>query len=470
MSAGPGPIHTVDIAGPDGPGGTGERGGKPVALKVVVVAGPDEGREVSLDATITIGSDPGCQLVLTDPAVSRKHVTLSVERSGVVVRDLGSRNGTFLASTKIKEVVLPTGAVLTVGQSAITVQPRWYVRELPPSPKRSFGELLGESLAMREIFAVLERVAPTDVTVLVEGESGTGKELVARSIHAASSRASKPYVVFDCGAVPAELAESELFGHKRGAFSGAVADRVGAFARADGGTLCLDELGELPLDLQPKLLRVLESGEIKPVGSDAPKKVDVRLVASTNRELHAEVRRGRFRADLMYRLEVVKLRLPPLRQRPEDVSALVAKLLEGQIAAGEPIGGENLRKLVGYGWPGNVRELRNTLARAVALATVPGKPPPRFADLVLNLGPASSAPSTIGAEYPGVSSPVTYKEAKEQVLYSFHRAFVTALLDRHKGNVRNAAEAAGLSRKHLYELIRRVEGEDARTRDDDDEA
>jgi transcriptional regulator with GAF, ATPase, and Fis domain len=397
-------------------------------------------------------------------------VTLAVERGGVVVRDLGSRNGTFLASAKIKEAVLPIGAVLTVGQSAITVQPRWYVRELPPSPKRSFGEVLGESLAMREIFAVLERVAPTDVTVLVEGESGTGKELVARSIHAASARASKPYVVFDCGAVPAELAESELFGHKRGAFSGAVSDRIGAFARADGGTLCLDELGELPIDLQPKLLRVLESGEIKPVGSDAPKKVDVRLVASTNRELHAEVRRGRFRADLMYRLEVVKLRLPPLRQRPEDVSALVAKLLEGQIAPGEAIGGENLRKLVGYGWPGNVRELRNTLARAVALATVPGKPPPRFAELVLNLGPESSAPSTIGAEYPGVSSPVAYKEAKEQVLQSFHRAFVTALLDRHKGNVRNAAEAAGLSRKHLYELVRRVEGEDARAGDDDDEA
>jgi transcriptional regulator with AAA-type ATPase domain len=310
LSAGPGPIHTVDIGGLEGPGGVdgSQPGGKPVALKVVVVAGPDEGREVSLDAgtgPITIGSDAACQLVLTDPSVSRKHVTLAVERGGVVVRDLGSRNGTFLASAKIKEAVLPIGAVLTVGQSAITVQPRWYVRELPPSPKRSFGEVLGESLAMREIFAVLERVAPTDVTVLVEGESGTGKELVARSIHAASARAAKPYVVFDCGAVPAELAESELFGHKRGAFSGAVSDRIGAFARADGGTLCLDELGELPIDLQPKLLRVLESGEIKPVGSDAPKKVDVRLVASTNRELHAEVRRGRVRADLLDRVEVV---------------------------------------------------------------------------------------------------------------------------------------------------------------------
>ena len=452
-----GPTHTVDFGGPVDDGGP----GKPVALKVVVVAGPEEGREVPLDTAVAIGSDETCDLVLTDRSVSRRHVTLTVERGGVVVRDLGSRNGTFLASAKIKEAELPVGAVLTVGQSAITIQPRWYVRELPPSAQRSFGEVLGESLPMREIFAILERVAPTEVTVLVEGESGTGKELVARSIHAASPRAAKPYVVFDCGAVPGELAESELFGHKRGAFSGAVSDRVGAFARADGGTLCLDELGELPLDLQPKLLRVLESGEIKPVGSDAPRKVDVRLVASTNRDLHAEVRRGRFRADLMYRLEVVKLRIPPLRQRPEDLAVLVAKLLDGQIAKGDAISGENLRKLVGYGWPGNVRELRNTLARAVALASVPGKSPPRFADLVLNLGPASTSPSTIGAEYPGVSSPVAYKEAKEQVLHSFNRAFVAALLDRHKGNVRLAAEGAGLSRKHLYELIRRVDGEAA---------
>jgi transcriptional regulator with GAF, ATPase, and Fis domain len=452
------PSFTVEVEGLGGPGkGT---AGKPVALKVVVVGGPDEGRELPLDTSVMIGTDQSCDLVLTDRSVSRKHLTLTVDRGGVVVRDLGSRNGTFLASARINEAELRVGAVLSAGQSAMTIQPRWYVRELPPSANRRFGEVLGESLAMREIFAILERVAPTDVTVLVEGESGTGKELVARSIHAASPRASMPYVVFDCGAVPGELADSELFGHKRGAFSGAVSDRIGAFAQADGGTLCLDELGELPIDLQPKLLRVLESGEFKPVGSDTPRKVDVRVVASTNRELHAEVRRGRFRADLMYRLEVVKLRLPPLRQRPEDVAVLVAKLLEGQIAKDDSVGGENLRKLVGYGWPGNVRELRNTLARAVALASVPGKPPPRFADLVLNLGPASTAPSTIGAEWPGVSSPVAYKEAKDAVLHIFHRAYVTALLDRHNGSVREASDAAGLSRKHLYELMRRVDGDD----------
>jgi transcriptional regulator with GAF, ATPase, and Fis domain len=450
-------IHTVDV-------GRERDAARPPSLKVVVVAGPEEGQEYALDRTVTIGADPACDLVLTDRAVSRKHLSLSPEKGGVVARDLGSRNGTFLSGARIVEAELPVGAVVTVGQSALAVQPRWYVREVPPSPNTSFGELLGQSLVMRDLFAILERVAGTDVTLLVEGESGTGKELVARSLHKASLRADKPYVVFDCSAVPGELAESELFGHKRGAFSGAVSDRAGAFLQADGGTICLDELGELPPELQPKLLRVLETGEVKPVGSDAVKKVDVRVVAATNRDLYAEARRGTFRSDLFYRLEVVKVRMPPLRQRPDDLPLLVAKLLEGKIAPGDPVAGENLKKLVAYGWPGNVRELRNTLQRAVTLARS-GKTLPRFSDLVFNLGPASSAPSTIGFEYPGVSSPVEYKEAKEQVLLSFHRAYVTALLDRHHGNVQRAAAAAGLSRKHLYELLKRVEGEGAEAPD-----
>ncbi|MGE5181408.1 MAG: sigma 54-interacting transcriptional regulator, partial [Acidobacteriota bacterium] len=301
------PLRTLDV------GAT--RSGAPtrVPLKVVVVGGPEEGLEVPLDGAIVVGTDPSCELVLTDRAVSRKHCTLEVERARVVLRDLNSRNGTTVAGTRVRDAELAVGSVVTLGQSALVLQPRWYVREVAPSSHERFGEVLGSSLAMREIFAVLERVAPTDATVLVEGESGCGKELVARSLHAASARARGPYVVFDCGAVPAELAESELFGHKRGAFSGAVSDRTGMFVQADGGTLCLDEIGELPLDLQPKLLRVLETGEVKAVGADTMKKVDVRVVAATNRDLHAEARRGRFRTDLYYRLDVVKVRIPPLR-------------------------------------------------------------------------------------------------------------------------------------------------------------
>jgi DNA-binding NtrC family response regulator len=347
--------------------------------------------------------------------------------------------------------------VLGVGKSQIAVFSRWFTREVSPSSRRTFGELLGESVAMREIFAILERVAPTDVTVLVEGESGTGKELIARSIHTASPRARGPYVVFDCGSVPADLAESELFGHKRGAFSGAVGDRQGAFQRASGGTLCLDELGELPLELQPKLLRVLETQEVRPVGEDAPRKVDVRVIASTNRDLHAEAQRGRFRRDLLYRLEVVRVRMPPLRSRPEDVPMLAQHLLREDLPEGDRVQGENLAKLTAYSWPGNVRELRNVLKRAVTLARAPGAAPVPFERLVLNLGPASAMPVTLGGELPGIASPMPYKEAKALLIDNFDRAYVSTLLERHDGNVQRAAEAAGLSRKHLYDLIKKVE-------------
>jgi DNA-binding NtrC family response regulator len=444
--------HTVEARSPESarPSGLG--------AKLVVVEGPDEGLEAPIDAATLVGNDDACHLVLHDPAVSRKHASFAPSPGGFRVKDLGSRNGTLLGGARIVEAELPLGALLRLGNTVLAIQPRWYVREVSPARERRFGELIGESTAMRTVFAILQRVAPTDLTVLVEGESGTGKELVARSIHQASPRASAPYVVFHCGAVPGELAESELFGHVRGAFSGAVADRMGAFQRADGGTLCLDEIGELPPDLQPKLLRVLESGEVRAVGDDVTRRPDVRVVAATNRDLRAETRRGRFRSDLLYRLEVVSVRLPPLRQRPEDVPLLVAHLLAGKLPEGDEVGGATLAKLVAYGWPGNVRELRNVLLRAVALATKPGGPPPRFADLPINLGPAPSAPLTIGVSYPGVACPMPYKDAKAQLNDSFDRAYLEALLARHGGNVSRAAAEADVSRKHLYEMMRRSFG------------
>jgi DNA-binding NtrC family response regulator len=451
MADGP---HLTQEAGDWGPAAQ-------VAAKVVVMSGPDEGNEVPLSGALVVGTGDTAGLRLTDPSVSRQHARLAASGGRVVVEDLGSKNGTTFGGARVERATVPMGALIGVGKTQLTVVPRWHVREVPPSPATTYGELFGASVAMREIFAVLERVAPTDVSVLVEGESGTGKELVARSIHAGSARAKAEYVVFDCGAVPAELAESELFGHKRGAFSGAIADRAGAFARADGGTLCLDELGELPLDLQPKLLRVLETGEIKPVGADAPITVDVRVVASTNRDLRAEVRRGRFREDLVYRLDVVKLRLPPLRQRPDDVPGLVERLLAGKLPPGDRIEGDGLARLQAYGWPGNVRELRNVLTRAVALARRPGEPPAPFAKLVFNLGPAAEGPATLGASYPGVDAPLPFKEAKAQLLDSFERAYVAALLSRHGDNLSKAAQAAGISRTFLYELIKKTTGEDS---------
>ncbi|MBI2897441.1 MAG: sigma 54-dependent Fis family transcriptional regulator [Deltaproteobacteria bacterium] len=445
--------HTLDQDGPLRP-----ESSPPVAAKLVVVEGPDEGLETPLDGSVVVGTDPSCGLVLRDAAVSRRHVAFERAGAGIVVRDLGSKNGTFLGGARLHEAQLPLGAVVSLGKSAVAIQSRWHVREVPPSPRSRFGELIGRSVAMREVFAVLERVAPADVTVLVEGESGTGKELVARSIHEASGRAGKPYVAFDCGSIPTELAESELFGHRKGAFSGAVSDRAGAFQRADGGTIFLDEIGELPLELQPKLLRVLEAGEVRPVGEDVPRRVDVRVVAATNRDLDAEARRGRFRTDLYYRLAVVRLRMPPLRQRPDDVPDIVLHLLRGRLPDGDTPSGPNLAKLVAYGWPGNVRELRNVLQRAVTLATQAGGPPAPFSSLVFNLGPAAERPVAIGIDYPGISTPLPYKEAKAQLLAGFERAYVEALLERNEGNVRRAAAAAGLSRKHLYDLMRRVLG------------
>jgi transcriptional regulator with GAF, ATPase, and Fis domain len=435
-------------------------GARSVDAKLVVVGGPDEGHEVPLGVVTEVGTDPSCELTLTDSSVSRKHAQFTQQHGAIRVKDLGSRNGTLLGGARIVEADLPLGSVLTLGRTQVAVHPRWRVREVPPSTAKEFGRLFGESLAMREVFAMLERVAATDVTVLVEGESGTGKELVAQSIHSASARAGQPYVVFDCGAVPAELAESELFGHKKGAFSGAVADRPGAFQRANGGTICLDEIGELPLDLQPKLLRVLEAGQIKPVGEDTHRAVDVRVIAATNRDLFAEARKGRFRSDLLYRLEVVRIRLPPLRQRPEDVPGLVALLLEGKLPEGDRIEGDNLDRLLGYGFPGNVRELKNALSRAIALSRRPDEPLVPFDRLVFNLGPASHSPASIGAEYPGVAAPVPYKEARAQLMDSFDRAYVGALLARHKNNVSRAAAAAGVSRTFLYELIKRTTGEE----------
>ena len=426
------------------------------AIKLVVLGGLSDGLERPLATALRIGADPRNDLCLQDRGISRMHAEFRLQDGRAWVRDLGSRNGTLLNGVRVAEAELQLGSVVLLGETPVAVYPRWRVREVDPSSQQSFGDLYGTSLAMREVFAILERVADSNATVLVEGESGTGKELVARSLHQRSARARKPYVVFDCTTVTKELAESELFGHKRGAFSGAIADRDGAFRQADGGTIFLDELGELPLDLQPKLLRVLESGEARRLG-DVQSKVDVRVVAATHRDLQAEVRRGRFRSDLLYRLNVVRVQIPPLRARPEDIAVITERLLEGQLATGSRVEGRNLERLMSYSWPGNVRELRNVLARALALA-------PRregqvfFEDLVLNLATDSASPTTLGYCFPGVDTELPYKEAKQRLLSQFDDEYVQALMRRHAKNVTRAAEAAGLSRKHVYALLRKVDG------------
>lgn len=425
-----------------------------VGMKAVVLEGPDAGLERRLTGTLTVGTDPKCELVLHDPTVSRRHFMMAALAGRVGLRDLGSTNGTWVAGQRAVEVQLAPGTVIRAGSTLIAAHPAWYVRELPLSPHRQFGRLFGKSALMREAFAILERVAPSDVTVLIEGESGTGKELAARSIHEASPRHQKPYVVFDCAQTKPDLIESELFGHKRGAFTGAVTERRGVFQQANGGSLFIDEIGELPMSVQATLLRTLETGEVKPVGADQSVVVDARVIAATNRDLKAEVERGNFRSDLFYRLEVVKLRLPPLRKRPEDIAGIIEMLLAGRIDPDSPIAGSNLQRCLSHSWPGNVRELRNALERAVALAPRDGDRLPKFDELVVSVGQRSERPSTL--QFPGLEPLLPYKDAKQRLLEDFERAYVKQLLLLHGGQISAAAEAAGLSRKHVYELLRRT--------------
>ncbi|HVV82831.1 MAG TPA: sigma 54-interacting transcriptional regulator, partial [Kofleriaceae bacterium] len=325
---------------------------------------------------IRIGSMEDNDVVIDDDTVSRYHCKVVQEDTGYVLVDLRSTNGTFINKVRIREAYLKPGCTLGVGQTQLRFNAR--EEEVPVVPSRAdrLGSLIGGNARMREIYTILERIAPTATTVVIEGETGTGKEVVAQTIHGLSPRRNRELVVFDCGAVPPNLIESELFGHEKGSFTGAVMTRQGLFELADGGTLFLDELGELPLDLQPKLLRALEQREVRRVGGQRASKVDVRIIAATNRNLEEEVRAGRFRQDLFYRLSVVRLRLPALRERADDVPLLVHHVLKtapyNHGADGQPrvrtVAPDAMAALQAYPWPGNVRELVNVMERAVSFA------------------------------------------------------------------------------------------------------
>jgi DNA-binding NtrC family response regulator len=293
------------------------------AAELRVVAGPDRGTKVALGTdSLRIGSAADVELVLHDPTVSGRHAEIQIGARGYVVRDLGSKNGVLLGNLRVERAPLADGQRLRLGETVLVVRALGRAHALPLARPGRFGNLVAASVKMRAVVATLARLAESDLTVLLEGETGTGKEVAAQALHASGKRAGGPFVVFDCGAVPAGLVASELFGHEKGAFSGAHARRDGLFAEADGGTLFLDEIGELPLELQPVLLRALETRATRRVGSVHEERHDVRLVAATNRNLAEEVRAGRFRQDLFYRLGGARVRLPPLRERLEDVREL----------------------------------------------------------------------------------------------------------------------------------------------------
>jgi DNA-binding NtrC family response regulator len=404
----------------------------------------DSPRAVALGARpVTVGAHASCDLVLDDPQVSRKHAELSVVPEGIRVKDLGSTNGTWWQNSKVTELVVPPGASVRFGDTNVRIAAQ-DAPSLPPSERDHFGAMAGTSVAMRELFAVLELASPSDATVLIEGESGTGKELAARAIHDASARAKGPFVVVDCSAIAESLVDSHLFGHVRGAFTGAERDRAGAFVEASGGTLLLDELGELPLAAQAKLLRVLEAQTVQPVGADRPVKVDTRVIASTHRDLARMVANQEFRFDLFYRLAVVHVSLPPLRERLEDLPHLLATFYQRRGSAPGPLDGPNLDTLRRHAWPGNVRELRNVLERAWALS-----PGATFRDLRLWLQPAQSP--TAGGELVDTSLP--FKDAKERWNDAFERRYVASVFADRGHNVTHAADHAGLSRRHFRELL-----------------
>ncbi len=413
----------------------------------VVTEGPDAGREAVVTTTpLAVGAGAECALLLSDSLISRRHLELSLCADGIRVSDLGSKNGTFHQSVRISEATLPFGATLRLGHTTLHFIERQRPR-MSPSDRKRFGGMVGDSRALREVFAILELASPTDATVVLQGESGTGKEVAARAIHDHSQRAHGPLVVLDCSAAKEQLIESDLFGHIKGAFTGAVSNRPGAFVQAAGGTLFLDEIGELPLAAQARLLRALEERTVQPLGSDKSVTVDVRIVAATHRDLAAMVAAGTFRFDLYHRLAVVHVYLPPLRERPGDIEALIRHFYEGRGAAAGDIQGEGLQQLKAYPWPGNVRELRNVLERAWVLS---GTTAPRFTDLRLWL---TEAPTKTNE--PALDTHLPYKEAKEHWLSLFEERYAAAVFELHQKNLTHAALHAGIARRHFRRLLRK---------------
>lgn len=411
---------------------------------------------------VRIGSRGDNDVVLRDSTVSRTHAEIVRGHDGTVLRDLASTNGTFVGAVRVKEVYLAPETRFRVGTTELVYTPDDTVLDVVPSQADRFEGLVGRSLAMREVFGVLERVAPTDLTVLVSGETGTGKELVSRALHTRSARRSRPFVVFDCGAAQETLVESELFGHERGAFTGAVAQREGLFELADGGTIFIDEIGELPLELQPKLLRVLEQREVRRVGSSRVRHVDVRVVAATNRNLREEVSAGRFREDLYYRLAVVELRLPPLRERREDLPLLVDHLL-ARAEHNRGVSGlspEVWSLFQEYHWPGNVRELANVIERALPFCDGPTITLRTLPEALRATRPIPGGSTTAATRVPSLptaesSSGLPLKEAKDQLIEAFEKQYLMDLIERHDGNVSRAARTAGMDRKSITRLLKK---------------
>jgi transcriptional regulator with GAF, ATPase, and Fis domain len=414
-------------------------------VRFAVTRGPDTGLTVETAGTpVRVGTAADNDLVLTDDTVSRRHAEFEPTPLGMRVRDVESTNGIVIGGIRVRDAFIPGDFQVALGETWISAQWLGETVDREQVATDRFGDVLGRSARMRELFADLERIAGTDVTLLIEGETGTGKDLIAESLHAASRRANGPFVVFDCGAAAPTVIESELFGHERGAFTGAHGTHVGVFEQADGGTLFLDEIGELPLDLQPKLLRVIEKLEVRRIGGRQTIGVDVRIVAATNRNLRAAIQRREFRQDLYFRLAAAHVSVPPLRDRMDDLELLVEHFLSLQDPPGNiaDVPAHVWEMFNAHRWPGNVRELRNAVQR---LAVTPDRP----------LHDAAGSVSSPIASWSRGDAAVPLRVARRQAGDDFERAYLEHVLAKTGGNVTRAAALAEVSRQMMQKLMRK---------------
>jgi DNA-binding NtrC family response regulator len=424
-----------------------------------VAEGPDAGARFDLDpnhpSRILVGKSEACDVRLSDPSVSRRHLALEVRGRRLHVSDLGSTNGTVADGIALLEGYLTGGELLRIGSTALRVERGEAATRAPLAPATGFGRLLGASEAMRRLYPMCQRLAESTVPLVIEGETGTGKEQLAEAIHEQGPRAAEPFVIFDCTAVAANIIESELFGHVRGAFTGAVADRRGVFARAHGGTLLIDEIGDLPLELQPKLLRAIERRQVTRVGGDLPEVVDVRLVVATRRNLDREVQLGRFRDDLFHRLAVARVELPPLRVRRGDVTLLARHFWQGLGGNLRDLPQDVVRRWEDDEWPGNVRQLRNAVQRMYALGDFP-----EVASASAPEGSRAPRDSSEHGDWLGalLALDLSFGEMRDRVLLVAEERYLARLLEAHGGDTARAAAAAGMSRRTLQRIAARVSG------------
>jgi DNA-binding NtrC family response regulator len=408
---------------------------------------PAEHRVVLLEGDcIRIGTSADCELCLSDPAVSRIHCEVRHRSGRVAVRDLGSKNGVVLQSVRVSAGEMRLGDTLRLGETVIVLVDK--DRSEPSRAGEVLPGIVGVSEVMRRMARTVRLLAPSDLNVLVTGETGTGKELVARALHGLSSRSGGPFVALNCSSIPRDLIESELFGHERGAFTGAVDSRPGLFEQAEGGTLLLDEIGELPLEQQPQLLRVMETGRVRRVGGQAAREVDVRVVSATHVAMNQALSGGRFRRDLFYRVNEAEVRVPSLAERGDDILPLLERFLE-ELPAGsvrpDPI---TLGRLQTRCYRGNVRELRSLVRRAVVLGwsevdetTFPdpaGRLVPNAVSPVRGAGAAESSPAYAG----------TFEQIQRRIMAD--------ALEQAEGNKALAARKLGMAKSTFNDRLRRL--------------